>query len=280
MSVPASPSGLFVQNFAYGNGGVYRTNVRNFINQNNEGLSISRKHVSSTFFYSDHLTMTEAMFDNCGAPAEHDTTAISEGGAMIFLPFATVRLERIHYVNNRAKLGGAISMTAGSGAAVIRSCTFIGNVAFNSGGAIAFKNTGANLVVETMFIGNQVVTSAFPPSLLTVRTFTGESARTYGPDGSPAENRDRVVWFVGPACDPCSDDQKPMMIDGSVEHMVGRLTPVFGNESYFRDSLYTEILSLPPGRHRLYHGVLAASNQPVLGWYVKHLFHQLLFLTR
>ena len=42
---------------------------------------------------------------------------------------------------------------------------------------------------------------------------------------------------------------------GAVSHAQhpGRLTT---------DNLYTEIISLPPGRHRLYHGVIAASNQP------------------
>ena len=252
--------GLFVQNFVYGTAGVFRVNVRNMVNRRQKGISTSRKHVSSAFFYSDHLTMTDTIFDDCGS--DNDVTAVSEGGAIIFLPFATARLERSEFRGNKARVGGAISLTGGSGSTIIRTCVFIGNVAFGAGGAIAFKSTGNQLVLDTVFIGNEVSTSVLPPTRITVRIFTGDS----GMASPGVERRDRIVWFVGAACDPCSREELPLEADGSVDHMSGRQTEVFGNTSYISSNLYTEIISLPPGRHRLYHGVIAASNQPVLGW--------------
>lgn len=131
--------------------------------------------------------MSDTLFDNNGAPSEHDTSAISEGGAMIFLPFATAHLERIHFANNRARVGGAISLIAGDGSTYIKSCSFVENVAFSTGGAIAFKNAGSNFVVDTRFIENQVVTSVFPPTLVTVRIFTGTTGRVIQTDGTAAD---------------------------------------------------------------------------------------------
>jgi hypothetical protein len=76
-----------------------------------------------------------------------------------------------------------------------------------------------------------------------------------GAAGNPgAQSGDRamleLLWYVTPACDPCTDDDLPSIVDGSVDHIPG--ITIYG--AYGPYQTYSEQVSLAPGAYTLFHG--------------------------
>ena len=122
------------------------------------------------------------------------------------------------FTANEARENGAAISAASPGTLEIYECTFLANRAGKRGGAISFLMDHLK-ILGSMFLGNTVRSMNNKPEFATVRLFSGSG-------GSDSWGW-QPVWRV--------DDGK-----------------MFGNMSYQVDTLYTEVLTLSPGRRGPY----------------------------
>lgn len=90
----------------------------------------------------------------------HDNDALAEpdgmGGALWYGGVSNLRVENCRFEGNRAVYGGAVGLVNSTGDTRLVDCTFVGNSAAQSGGAIVAANF--QLAVEgCLFIGNEAV---------------------------------------------------------------------------------------------------------------------------
>jgi hypothetical protein len=195
----------------------------------------------------DWLLIENSRFRNGGFVA--DTQTGGEGGAVRFEAVEKVTIRHSSFDNNWAALGGAIA-ASGPATMEIHSCSFTGNKASRSGGAIEYKFLGGLDVISSVFTRNVVDTLVPPTQDITVRVYSGSAGNPGAQSGD--RGMEEIVWFLVPTCDPCTADDLPSAVDGSIDHIPG--ITLYGNGAYEPYQTYSQQVSLAPGEYTLFHG--------------------------
>ena len=203
---------------------------------------------------NQNLYISYGVFRENGASSD---SSVADGGAGQFILFDAGRLRNNVYIGNEARTGGGFSVS-GPGMVEVLECLFVGNRAFGEagGGAIMFKGSELQAVLSgSVLTGNTVSTtleSFYVQQVVTL--YTG----SFGADGYFIP-----MWFVTTPCSPCTADDLPRQSDGNIDHLNVSL---HGAGVYMSQQKYSTVVDLAPGRHRLYHGVLANASRSISGW--------------
>jgi hypothetical protein len=251
----------------------------------------------NTFFLWTHTTA-----DSTGALAgELDYQNAADAGLLrLILDSGHGRLEYSTFKNSRARTAGAVNLL-GSGSTTfdVIECVFVGNTAFLTGGALAFKGS-ALAIVDSIFLRNGIQQPAGGVTEVPVyvRVHTGSMGV---PPGGTSMHLNLPVWKVdgsepltvcnGVCSDPSAIWQKHLGENGAIDCTAaqGGWRPGFepkgcidgevpGNETvygsnrtagtphYDQASDYATVLNLSPGPHKLWYGAIVYMSDAVYSW--------------
>jgi serine/threonine protein kinase len=128
-------------------------------------------HGTVLYVLGGNNVLERVVFADCGLLPGDD--AYSNGGGMIQVYFARLRLVSSAFRRNRMPRGGALHLGEDTAAEIV-NCIFSENVAVISGGAISFDGMGTLDIASSTFVSNAVRTLAWASTVsVTVRLFPG-----------------------------------------------------------------------------------------------------------
>eukprot|EP01043_Picozoa_sp_COSAG02_P007593 COSAG02_NODE_230_length_28060_cov_5.226816_8_plen_1993_part_00 len=253
--------GLWFSNQQSLHSGTFNVTTDNLVVNRVIGEDPTHEYLAIIMFWVDSVTLKHTHVAHSGTMAENQGTSAAFGTVWLYVS-TLAQISYCTFVENMAASGGALAIK-GPGRAEISHSVFEGNRAFHTGGALTYRAEGALQMVSIVFNRNAVLRTDAPVQDITVRLFSGAG-------GFPSDGREYAspVWYIGPA-----DDD--LLAAGGVYHrdngtlispQHGMDVEIQGVDQYYPFHLYTEVVSLPEGRYRLWHGVRLGTQQVMPIW--------------
>jgi hypothetical protein len=253
--------GLWFSNQQSPHSGTFNVTTDNLVVNRVIGEDPTHEYIAIIMFWVDSVTLKHTRVAHSGTMPENQGTSAAFGTAWLYVS-TLAQISYCTFVDNMAASGGALAIK-GPGRAEISHTIFEGNRAFHTGGALTYRAEGALQMVSLVFNHNAVLRTDAPVQDITVRLFSGAG-------GFPSDGREYAapVWYIGPA------DDDLLEAGGVYDRENGTLispqngmdVEIQGLDQYYPFHLYTEVVSLPEGRYRLWHGVRLGTQQVMPIW--------------